>query len=751
MKPWIQWLTPQKLMERWGCDEEELAQAVIADLPIHIWGKTYTASSVKDSKDFKGEDFSKIVPRLLTDFDSKFLISDVEEFEKEHGIQLADKLNQGQSRSHYPLGNPDWTYWKKRNSWSLFEAVCLIHNYDPGKLENKNHPIYDKYNSPADPKAQELRATCVAAITAVKLKRLAAVSPSDPSRADRYTEVNPGKFITWAKKRGFNVPDALEVLVHRMILDGREVDAGHPILKRIEEKEVQELKKNPPPRENAKPKTIFTAKEIDPISALEASENYKIFPQQQLSHIDKGKLDPYERIPGDSRPRLDFPSMPPSNALDPTIPRYRCLQNYERGRLTVEKLKELFYPEHQVSKLKADNDENHERLIWNKFIQPIIDAYDIKTVKYTYNPCFYNPAADNNMRRLLVQMTNKRKPLESFEQPLEKFKQLLRLWAEGTPDEPECKYKQFFIQFMGHLKDELTLPHFLRFLDEYCLVDEQPEFISVGGKELNDYAIKEKISDALADGFIGEVELAEVLAADPQYKTILPGLWQIFQLYIRDTKEPDTSTFGKRVLVWNKLLLRWTTGTIQGAPGGREHTLLNTFKPGAIELKTLKNFFERWKIPIPSSLFNSTDKNSYLLKIGGKISKKQSQKRFSTEMVPVKTNEGIKWNDVKITFISDEEILVQYAKESFYRNFKNTGFEDGRSGKPIASWAVLREAATRKGEIPFTFVNRKTVEKTVQTLNNKLSKLFPHLPKRPIKVNKHKNGYHFAFKIASTI
>ena len=376
-------------------------------------------------------------------------------------------------RSHYPPGTPDWAYWKNRNSWIIAEAVCLIHNYDPGKLENKNHPIYDRYNSPDDPKAQELRATCVAAITAVKLKRLAAVSPSDPSRADRYTEVNPGKFITWAKKRGFNVPDALEVLAHRMILDGREVDAGHPILKRIEEKEVQEHKKNPPPRENAKPKTIFTAKEIDPISALEASENYKIFPQQQLSHIDEGKLDPYERIPGDSRPRLDFPSMPPSDAPDPTIPRYRCLQKYERGRLTVEKLKELFYPEHQVSRLKADNDENHERLIWNKFIQPIIDAYDIKTVKYKYNPCSYNPAADNKMRRLLVQMTNKRKPLESFEQPLEKFKQLLRLWAEGNPDEPGCKYKQFFIQFMGHLEDDLTLPHFLWFLDEYCLADEQ--------------------------------------------------------------------------------------------------------------------------------------------------------------------------------------------------------------------------------------------------------------------------------------
>jgi hypothetical protein len=611
MKPWIQWLTPQKLMERWGCDEEELAQAVIADLPIHIWGKTYMTSSIKDSKEFKGEDFSKIVPRLLTDFDSKFLIADVEEFEKKHGIRLSDNHNQGKIRSHYPRGNPDWTYWEKRNSWSLCEAVCLIHNYDPGKLEDKNHPIYDRYNSPDDPKAQELRATCDAAITAVKLKRLAALAPFDPSRADLYIQVNPGKFITWAKKRGFNVPDALKGLAHRMILDGRELDADHPVLKRIEEREVQEFKKNrPPTRENANLKTIFTAKEIKPISSLEAAENYEISPQQQLSHIDEGKLDPYERIPGDRLPRLEFPSMPPSDAPDSIEPRYRCLQKYERGRLTAGKLKELFYPEHQVSRLKADNDENHERLIWNKFIQPIIDAYDIKTVKYTYNPCSYNPAADNKMRRLLVQMTNKRKPLESSEQPLEKFKQLLRLWAEGTPDEPGCKYKQFFIQFMGHLKDELTLPHFLRFLDEYCLVDEQLEFIREGGKELADYAIKEKISDALANGFIGEVHLAEVLAADPQYKKILPDLWQKFQLYIRDTKEPDTSTFGKRVLVWNKLLLRWTNGTIQGAPGGREHTLLKTLKSGAIELQTLKDFFERWKIPLPSSLCSSTDKNS---------------------------------------------------------------------------------------------------------------------------------------------
>ena len=275
--------------------------------------------------------------------------------------------------------------------------------------------------------------------------------------------------------------------------------------------------------------------------------------------------------------------------------------------------------------------------------------------------------------------------------------------------------------------------------------------LSVGGKELTDYAIKEKISEALADGFIGEVHLAEVLAADPQYNTILPGLWQKFQLYIRDTKEPDMSTFGKRGLVWAKLLTRWTTGTIRGATGGREHTLLDTLKPGAIELQTLKDFFERWKIPLPSSLFSHTDRNPAFLKIGGEMSKKQSRKRFSSEMVPVKTSDDINWNDVKITFVSDEEILVQYAKESSSRNFKNTGFEDGRSGKPIASWAVLREAATRSGEILFTFENRKTVEKTVQTLNAKLSILFPYILGHPIKINNSKKRYVFEFKIASTI
>lgn len=124
---------------------------------------------------------------------------------------------------------------------------------------------------------------------------------------------------------------------------------------------------------------------------------------------------------------------------------------------------------------------------------------------------------------------------------------------------------------------------------------------------------------------------------------------------------------------------------------------------------------------------------------------------FNNIVHEIHTDDNTEWNDIKITFLSDEEILIQYGDESDHRKFNFAGFEDKRNGKPINSWVVLCEAGKKGREISFSFNNRRQVEKIAQTLNKKLSNLFPNIKNLPVQLNKDKNAYQFAFQIDSNI
>ena len=189
-----------------------------------------------------------------------------------------------------------------------------------------------RFSSPSyeNSKSKELRRVYQIAVVALEAGGLKAADLSDLYTDDLHKKMEPRHFIAWAKSKGISIPD-----------------------------EIETFKEQEPPNDRELP----TAKEIKPISSREASENYKIFQQQQLSHIDEGKLDPYERIPGDSRPRL-YPEMSPSDAPDPTIPRYRCLRKHERGQLTADKLENVYYPEHQVLRLWGE--QPHHEVIDDK-------------------------------------------------------------------------------------------------------------------------------------------------------------------------------------------------------------------------------------------------------------------------------------------------------------------------------------------------------------------------------------------------
>jgi hypothetical protein len=125
---------------------------------------------------------------------------------------------------------------------------------------------------------------------------------------------------------------------------------------------------------------------------------------------------------------------------------------------------------------------------------------------------------------------------------------------------------------------------------------------------------------------------------------------------------------------------------------------------------------------------------------------KAKSKKWPNIVAKIRTPDGIEWSDIKITFLSDEEILVQYLEEHAERRFNTAGFEDGRNGNPIMSWELFHKSASKKA-IPFNMTDRKKIEKTVQILNEKLSGLFPDLSQNPIQLNKEKDGYYFPFQI----
>ncbi|MDA8139433.1 MAG: hypothetical protein M0036_12350 [Desulfobacteraceae bacterium] len=115
--------------------------------------------------------------------------------------------------------------------------------------------------------------------------------------------------------------------------------------------------------------------------------------------------------------------------------------------------------------------------------------------------------------------------------------------------------------------------------------------------------LEEIILKARANQFIDEIQLPGLLAIDPQYDSILPVLWKRFELGKRKSM-PDITTIDGRAKAWWNLICRWTTGTIAGVPGPPICMLpWRSGKSGWIDLIDLKDFFHKWEIPLPRSLY----------------------------------------------------------------------------------------------------------------------------------------------------
>lgn len=169
-----------------------------------------------------------------------------------------------------------------------------------------------------------------------------------------------------------------------------------------------------------------------------------------------------------------------------------------------------------------------------------------------------------------------------------------------------------------------------------------------------------------------------------------------------------------------------------------------------IEIEDFQSFLGSNNLPLPSELFPDGIANTSIFKnrlhnrkgtkeymsldeikqTVFKIETIQKQK-IDKNLIPIKTGKNIKWKNLKITFLSETEILIQFGEESATRFCHQAGFADKRNRKPILAWHTFRSFAAIK-EIETTDDNRIILRKRIQEIRHKLKALFPDIDGDPI-------------------
>jgi len=106
------------------------------------------------------------------------------------------------------------------------------------------------------------------------------------------------------------------------------------------------------------------------------------------------------------------------------------------------------------------------------------------------------------------------------------------------------------------------------------------------------------------------------------------------------------------------------------------------------------------------------------------------------------------WENITITFLSDERVEVEALGGRETRNYAEMGFQDKRSGKPNQGWGVLRALAQTKGVIPSSARNSiefiamaKRIERMRRTLRQHFGIPSDPVPLDPVR------GYCCRFQI----
>jgi len=90
-----------------------------------------------------------------------------------------------------------------------------------------------------------------------------------------------------------------------------------------------------------------------------------------------------------------------------------------------------------------------------------------------------------------------------------------------------------------------------------------------------------------------------------------------------------------------------------------------------------------------------------------------------------------KWEEITISFLSEERVQIWGGNQTEICNYSELGFEDGRMGKPRRAWTMLQVLAASGGSITDTRETRGTwpmVEKRMQEIRKMLRQYFKIAP-----------------------
>jgi len=113
-----------------------------------------------------------------------------------------------------------------------------------------------------------------------------------------------------------------------------------------------------------------------------------------------------------------------------------------------------------------------------------------------------------------------------------------------------------------------------------------------------------------------------------------------------------------------------------------------------------------------------------------------------------------KWEDIEISFLSDERVQITIGTQIETRNYHEMGFASKQNGTPVRAWQVLRSMAETEGVVRVASDTGKwaTVEKRMQEIRKVLRHLFgltddPLPYTKKTRRNPEEFGYRTKFKL----
>jgi hypothetical protein len=98
------------------------------------------------------------------------------------------------------------------------------------------------------------------------------------------------------------------------------------------------------------------------------------------------------------------------------------------------------------------------------------------------------------------------------------------------------------------------------------------------------------------------------------------------------------------------------------------------------------------------ALFYHLDDNLVLSNTVFLVEKKTGRNQFSS-IQPFLTPSDVQWEDVHLTFITEEKVRIKIKNIRKEYSYSEMGFANKRNGYPISPWSVLYILSEKQGEI----------------------------------------------------